>query len=66
MSWVRIANLSSRPDWAELLATAMEELAMAQALVLIDGEQGGAKRYVQAGGRVRFDADGEPVIWVAS
>jgi hypothetical protein len=63
MSWVRIANLSSRPERVELLATAMEELALAQALVLVHGEQRGAKRYIEAGGRVRFDDFGEPVIW---
>lgn len=63
MSWVRLADISSRPDPAELLAAAMQELALASALVLIHGEQRGAQRYLEAGGRVRFDDEGEPVIW---
>jgi hypothetical protein len=66
VTWVRLADVSSRSDWAELLATAMEELAIAWALVMIHGDQRGAKQYIQAGGRVRFDDDGEPVIWAAS
>lgn len=60
---VRMRDLGREPDAIELLATAMEELAVAQALVMIHGEARGLLRYREAGGRVWFDADGEPVIW---
>jgi hypothetical protein len=60
--WVRISELAGDPQWAELLATAITDLAMAQALVMIHGQERGLARYLAGGGRVRFDADGEPVI----
>lgn len=60
--WVRIADLSGDPDCIELLAVALEELGVARALVMMHGQERGARRYVEAGGRVRFDDDGEPVI----
>lgn len=58
MRFVRIADVHS-PD---LLAVAMEELAVAQALVIVHGQERGARRYAEIGGRVRFDRDGEPGI----
>lgn len=62
--WVRISDLASTGARApELLATAMIDLAAAQSLVLIHGKERGAARYITAGGQVRFDEDGEPVIW---
>jgi hypothetical protein len=43
-------------------ALAVTELGTAHALVMIHGEWRGAARYFEAGGRVRFDAQGDP--WV--
>jgi hypothetical protein len=60
--WVRIADLAGDPDAAELLATALTDLAVARSLVLMHGERHGLRRYIEAGGRVRFDDQGEPVI----
>jgi hypothetical protein len=69
MAWVRLADLSSAEvelsaeERIDLVCTAMEEWAVAKALVNIHGEERGAERYKEAGGHIRFDADGEPVIW---
>jgi hypothetical protein len=62
--WVRISDLHRVGAQAtSLLATTMTDLAVAQSLVLIHGKERGIARYIEAGGRVRFDGDGEPVIW---
>lgn len=45
-----------------LVAMLMEELAVAEALTLIHGRDGGYRRYYEAGGHVRFDEDGEPYL----
>jgi hypothetical protein len=61
--WVRIADLTrTGRDAPRLLAIAIEELALAQALVLIHGREGGARRYLESGAQVLFDDDGEPII----
>jgi hypothetical protein len=62
---IRITRLAAElpPDEAiDALAVAMEELAVAHALVIVHGPARGAERYLQAGGRVRFDDFGEPVL----
>jgi hypothetical protein len=64
---VRIANITSEPglktaERIKLLAMAMEELALMQSLIIIHGEQRAAARYIEAGGHIRFDDFGEPVI----
>jgi hypothetical protein len=41
---------------------ALEELGVAQALVMMHGREHGAEVYAAHGGRVRFDDDGEPVV----
>lgn len=61
--WVRISDLARESEWAELLATAIQELAIAQTLVMMHGSHRGLERYISAGGRVRSDENGEPVIW---
>lgn len=64
---VRIADIVEQLPADEViaaLAMAMEELAIAQALVIVHGQEHGARRYVEAGGHVRFDAEGEPcLLW---
>jgi len=42
----------------------MTDLAIAQTFVMMHGKERGAARYIEAGGRVRFDDFGEPIIWV--
>lgn len=69
--WIRIGDLGkveglTAEHQIHLLATAMEESALAQALVLIHGTRAGLERYITTGGCVRFDDDGEPVIWSAA
>lgn len=49
-------------DCIGALAIAMEELAIAQALVIVHGPEHGAKKYLDTGGRVRFDAKGQPTL----
>jgi hypothetical protein len=63
--WIRLSDLTSLPavDCLDLVATALEELAIAQALALIHGQERGFSRYIEAGGHVRFDAEGDPIIW---
>lgn len=65
--WVRIDDIWASdlsPDVKLALTTrALHELGIAQALVLIHGERRGLKRYIEAGGAVRPDEDGQPVIW---
>jgi hypothetical protein len=64
-SWVRLSDLTKlpAPECVDLLAQAMEEWALAQALVVIHGPEHGWTKYVERGGHVRQDANGEPVIW---
>jgi hypothetical protein len=45
-----------------VLAMAMTELALAQALIGMHGQVRGARDYIDHGGHVRFDDDGEPVV----
>jgi hypothetical protein len=68
--WIRIADIprSGLPAGRqiELVAMSMEELAVAQALVMIHGPGRGLARYAEIGGHVSVDADGAPVIWSAA
>jgi hypothetical protein len=62
---IRLSDLVTElpPDDAfTAVAVAMEELALAQALVIIHGKERAARLYLERGGHIRFDADGEPVI----
>jgi hypothetical protein len=64
---VRIVNIASEPglkpkERIELLALAMQELALMQSLVIIHGPDRAAALYIQRGGHIRFDDFGEPVI----
>lgn len=63
--WVKLSDLTAlRSDEAiAVLALAIEELAIAQSFVLIHGQERGAERYINAGGHIRFDADGNPGLW---
>lgn len=66
--WVRVKDISDATELpvetrVALLATAVEELGVAYSLTLIHGVPNGLQRYADAGGRVRQDAQGEPVIW---
>ena len=67
--WIKIADIprSGLPagQMIELVATALEEFAVAQALVICHGPERGPARYIEMGGHVRF-SDGEPVIWSPS
>jgi len=68
--WVRIVDLSRAEDLTaevkiRLLATGIEELATAQALVMIHGHDAGMDLYVRMGGHVRIDPAGFAVIWAA-
>jgi hypothetical protein len=66
-SWVRLSDLTKLPaqEAIDLLAQALEEWALAQALVVVHGPEIGWDRYVERGGHVRQDVDSEPVIWRA-
>lgn len=46
-----------------LMAMALEELGIAQSLVMVHGTVGGLERYKAAGGHVRIDPQGSAVIW---
>ena len=46
-----------------IVAQMLEELGVAQAMATIHGRERGAARYVEAGGRVRLDTDGEVVVF---
>lgn len=67
--WVRIENLADSGLPAEqvlkLTAMSIEEYAIALTLVMMHGQDQGLQRYIAAGGHVRIDDDGEPVIWAA-
>jgi hypothetical protein len=66
MTWIRIKEISKAPitpkQKIDLMATAMEELALAEALRIIHGDRW-PSRYTEMGGHVRFDDENEPVIW---
>jgi hypothetical protein len=58
-----ISELSPTPG-ADVVIRCLEELCIAEALVIIHGEARGAQLYIAHGGHVRFDAQGEPVwLW---
>lgn len=68
MTWVRITELGHTPGKAKqdinLLATAMTELAIVQALKIVHHSDAYVqKRYIEMGGHIRFNEAGEPVIW---
>jgi hypothetical protein len=64
--YVRLPDVSraglTASEAVAVVALATIELGTAQALVLIHGDVRGYRRYFEAGGAVRFGADGEP--WV--
>lgn len=66
MPWIRMLDIAdsdlSVHDKTELMAIAMTDLAYAMALEIVHGDRW-MDRYVQMGGKVRFDDDGEPCIW---
>lgn len=63
VEWVRIVDLGAHGEAGLLaLAGALEQLAIAQALVMLHGQAEGARRYAASGGCVRFDEQGEP-LW---
>lgn len=62
--WIRITDIPERAqDPIDLIAVALEELAICEALVLIHGPERGVARYHEAGGHVRKDEQGEVVIY---
>jgi hypothetical protein len=62
----RIAHELPADQAVAALAMVMEELGLAQALAMMHGPERGARRYAEAGGHVRFDGNGEPVLlWKA-
>ena len=63
----RLLNELSPNDALTAVAVAIEELGMAQALCIVHGRDRGVKRFVEAGGHIRFDDDGKPVIlWTSA
>jgi hypothetical protein len=66
--WLRIIDIpgSGLPAEAQirLVTLALEELGAAMGLVMIHGPERGARRYAEAGGHIRFGADGEPMVQV--
>jgi hypothetical protein len=63
---IRLTDLSENENiCAEcklaLMAIAIEDLAMAHAMLIIHGDDW-AQKYIDHGGRIRFDDDDEPVI----
>ena len=67
--WVRIKTLAKDPGGIaalELTVQAMEDYAALVALQIVHGDERGWDRYVEAGGRVRRDDEGEPVIWTTT
>lgn len=60
--WIRIKDIPNEPESIELLARAFREMAIAQSLVIIHGQERGMKRYAEIG-TVKLDDDGEPCIW---
>jgi hypothetical protein len=66
--WVRIADLGKAGLPAGrllgLMAMTISELAIAQSLRIAHGDNWAAM-YVDRGGQVRFDSEGEPSVWVS-
>ena len=64
--WVRIRQICeaglAADQVAELVAVAITELGIAEALVMMHGRVRGTQLYVAHGGHVRFDEDGEPCL----
>jgi hypothetical protein len=64
--WIRIGDIARSDLTADqkiaLTAMVVEELGVAQALVMIHGQKHGAEVYALHGGHVRFGDDGEPVV----
>ena len=58
----KITDELDYPDVITAMAIALEEVCIAEALVLIHGPENGAAKYVQLGGRMRSDTDGAPVL----
>jgi hypothetical protein len=52
----------SPDDALTAVAVALEELALMEALTMIHGRARAAQVYVERGGHVRFDDNGEPVL----
>jgi len=68
--WIPVGDIASVPGLAPeqrvaLLAAALEELAVAEALIMIHGPVRGLTRYAELGGHVRVDPRGSAVIWSA-
>jgi hypothetical protein len=59
--WIAVADIATAdlaPDEKiNLIATALEEWAVAKALVMMHGIERGARRYQETGGHVAFDGD---------
>jgi hypothetical protein len=63
MKYVRISDLPQHGQAGlTALTRAFEELAVAMALKQIHGAERGAQRYMEIGGFVRFDSEGELVV----
>jgi hypothetical protein len=58
----KVTDELSAMDALTAVAIAMEEVAMAEALVIIHGKERAARLYIERGGHIRFDSDGDPVI----
>jgi hypothetical protein len=62
---IRLTAIAEEIDAdAAVVATAMalEDLAIVTALVMIHGKEHGYQKYIDTGGRMRFDEEGELVI----
>ena len=58
----RITDELDSEDALSAVSLALQELCVAQALVMIHGQSHGAEVYKMHGGHVRFNEKGEPVI----
>jgi len=63
MAEVRPWSEATADQMLRITEVAFEELAIAQALVMMHGQERGARRYAELGGHVRFDEAGEPVVF---
>lgn len=65
--WVRLADITTAGLPADAVTRAVADAMLwegaARALVLIHGQRRAAERLVQLGCPVRFDGEGEPVVW---
>lgn len=66
-AWVRLADITTAGLPADVVvrvvASAMVWEGTARALVLIHGQRRAAQRLAEIGCPVRFDDEGEPVVW---